>query len=142
MGKMSEFFGKLKKVKHIEIIAGAAAIVLVLVVYFACASCTNKEKAANTSADIIDADYCTAMQIRLEKIISEIDGVGSASVVINWDRSVPTTVMGGGTENPKATGVLVVCDGGKSTKVQLDIIYAVSTLLDLSIDKVSVYPKS
>ena len=49
---------------------------------------------------------------------------------------------GSQSENPKAVGVLVVCDGGGNTKVKLDVIYAVSTLLDLSIEKIMVYPKS
>ncbi len=60
--------------------------------------------------------------------------------MINWDRSVSVT-FGGSNENPKATGVIVVCQGGNSTKVKLDVIYAVSTLLDLSIEKIIVYPK-
>ena len=143
MGKISDFFARLKKVKHIELIVGAIVIVIVLAVYFSLASCSSdggtKNATANSDAD--NLDYCTAMRVRLEKIVSEIDGVGDASVIINWDRSVSTS-LSGGTENPKATGVIVVCKGGNSTKVKLDVIYAVSTLLDLSIEKIMVYPKS
>lgn len=141
MGKASDFFKKLKKVKHIEIVACGLLLVVVLSVYFLTVSCSGG-KAEKTSADITNADYCTSMQARLEQIVSEISGVGSASVVINWDKSVSSSFMNNATENPKATGVLVVCDGGNSTKVKLDVIYAVSTLLDLSIEKIIVYPKS
>lgn len=142
MGKLSNFFTKLKSIKHIELIAGAAVIVLVLVVYFSFASCSSKSGSVDANADVSDLDYCTAMRVRLEKVVSEIDGVGDASVIINWDRSVSTSLAASGTENPKATGVIVVCKGGNSTKVKLDVIYAVSTLLDLSIEKIMVYPKS
>ena len=142
MGKISDFFNKLKKVNHIEIIACGVILAVVLVIYFSCVSCSNTEKTQKTSVDLSGADYCTSMQVQLEKIVSEISGVGDASVVINWDRSVKTSILGTDSENPKATGALVVCDGGDQTKVKLDVIYAVSTLLDLERDKIIVYKKS
>ncbi|MDE7463711.1 MAG: hypothetical protein K2M48_01665 [Clostridiales bacterium] len=142
MGKASDFLTKLKKIKHIGLIAGAVVIVIVLVSYFSLASCSSDSASLGTSADLGDLDYCTAMQVRLERIVSEIDGVGDASVIINWDKSVSTSLTSSGSENPRATGVIVVCKGGNSTKVKLDVIYAVSTLLDLSIEKIMVYPKS
>ena len=138
MGKIKDFLEKLKKVGHIELIACGVLIVVVLAIYFSCTSCSAATDGKPT--DLSDAYYCETMQYRLEKIISEISGVGDASVVINWDRSVSVT-FGGSNENPKATGVIVVCQGGNSTKVKLDVIYAVSTLLDLSIEKIIVYPK-
>ena len=140
MGKIGDIIGRLKKIKHIEIIAIAAVAAVVLAVYFICVSCSSKDQ-TNVSAVPDDADYCTSMQIQLENIVSKISGVGDASVVINWDKSVSTS-FSGGTENPKATGVIVVCDGGNSTKVKLDVTYAVSTLLDLPLEKIIVYPKS
>ncbi len=140
MGKAADIIGRLKKVKHIEVIAVAAILVVVLTVYFACVSCNSA--ATGEEVDLGDADYCTSMQYQLEKIVSEISGVGDASVVINWDKSVAASYMGTPTENPKATGVIVVCKGGNNTKVKLDVIYAVSTLLDLSTEKIIVYPKS
>lgn len=141
MGKISEFIKRVKKTEHAELFACAALIAIVLVVYFSCVSCSGKSD-EKTSADIGDKDYCTAMQIRLTNIVSEISGVGDASVVINWDKSVSTSLISTESENPKATGVIVVCDGGDQTKVKLDVIYAVSTLLDLSRDKIIVYKKS
>ena len=82
------------------------------------------------------------MRARLEKVVSEISGVGNASIVINWDRSVVPTFGSGTAENPQATGAIIVCDGGNDPKVKVDVIFAVSTLLNLSIDKIMVYPKS
>lgn len=140
MGKIAEFFGRLRDKKYIKVIAFTAVIALVLGVYFLCASCTNESKpeVKETSA----SDYCSNMQAQIERIVSEISGVGSASVVINWDKSVPSSMFGSGsTENPQATGAIVVCEGGNNTKVKLDVMYAVSTLLNLSIEKIMVYPK-
>lgn len=140
MGKLDGILSGLKKVKHIEIIAGGVLLVAVLVIYFCCVSCSSGS--AEKSVDLGSADYCTSMQIQLENIVSKISGVGEASVVINWDKSAPVSFTSSQAENPQATGAVVVCDGGNSTKVKLDVIYAVSTLLNLSIDKIIVYPKS
>ena len=143
MGKTSDFLKKLKNLKHKEIVAGVIVIAVVLIVYFSFASCSSSDTSnASASVDTSNLDYCSAMRVRLEKVVSEIKGVGDASVIINWDKSVSASVTGGGAENPKATGVVVVCKGGDSTKVKLDVMYAVSTLLDLSIEKIMVYPKS
>ncbi len=141
MGKISDIVARIKNIKHKEIIAGAVLMVAVLTAYFCFASCSSSDKTDSGVTNIKGGDYCATMQLQLEKIVSEISGVGDASVVINWDRSVTTSFTGGAAENPKATGVLVVCDGGNDTKVKLDVIYAVSTLLDLSIEKIIVYPK-
>lgn len=145
MGKISGFLEKLKSIKHLQIIACFAVLAVVLIIYFSCASCSDggSESTFGTDTDLSSSDYCTRMQAQVEKIVSKISGVGSAAVVINWDKSYSQTNFGGGaTENPKAVGALIVCDGGNSTKVKLDVIYAVSTLLDLSIEKIMVYPKS
>lgn len=141
MGKISDIVAKLKNFKHLRIIACAIVLITVLSVYFACASCSNKTTTTFIEADTTSSDYCTSMRAQVEKIVSQISGVGSASVVINWDRSVQAS-FSGATENPKPVGALIVCDGGNNTKVKLDVIYAVSTLLDLSIEKIMVYPKS
>lgn len=144
MDKISGWIEKLKNFKHLRIIACAAVLVTILTVYFVCASCSDKAVGTiTTSVTVESGDYCTSMRAQVEKIVSEISGVGAASVVINWDRSTTQSAFGNAaTENPKALGALIVCDGGGSTKVKLDVIYAVSTLLDLSIEKIIVYPKS
>lgn len=140
MGKFAELGEKLKSIKHIRIILAVAAFAVVIAVYFGCLSCSTVK--TDTESDLTSADYTTAMQVRLERIISQIAGVGNASVIINWDKSITTSYGSSLTENPRATGVIVVCDGGADTKVKIDVIFAVSTLLDLSIEKIVVYPKS
>ncbi|MCH5155550.1 MAG: hypothetical protein J1F69_03000 [Clostridiales bacterium] len=142
MGKISGWLEKLKNFKHVQIIACVVVLITVLSVYLSCASCSDKSATTFVETDTASTDYCTSMRIQVEKIVSQISGVGSASVVINWDRSGAQSTFGGVTENPKAIGALIVCDGGNNTKVKLDVIYAVSTLLDLSIDRIMVYPKS
>ncbi len=145
MGKLTGIISKLKNIPHIQIIACGIVLAVVLTVYFSCVSCSGENKSVTDSyvSDTVSSDYCSSMRSQVEKIVSEISGVGNASVVINWDRSVTVGGIGSGsTENPQAVSALIVCDGGNSTKVKLDVIYAVSTLLNLSIEKIMVYPKS
>ena len=142
MDKLSGFIAKLKNIKHVQIIACCAVLTVVLIIYFSCVSCSGSSEQTSATVDLTNTDYCTAMQIQVEKAISQISGVGSAAVVINWDRSVTSSFGSGSSENPQAVGALIVCDGGGSTKVKLDVIYAVSTLLNLSIENIIVYPKS
>lgn len=143
MVKLSGIISKLKNIKHAEIVACCAILAVVCVVYFSCVSCSDgKTGLTSVDADVSGSDYCSVMQARVQNAISKIAGVGDATVVINWDKSVSASYLGTSSDNPHATGALIVCDGGKSTKVQLDVIYAVSTLLDLSIEKIIVYPKN
>ncbi len=143
MDKLSGFIAKLKNIKNVEIMIGGAALAVILLIYFTFVSCSGGgDKPTSGDIDLGNADYCTSMQAQVENIVSKISGVGSADVVINWDKSVSSGFGGNSGENPRAVGALIVCDGGDSTKVKLDVIYAVSTLLDLSIEKIIVYPKS
>ena len=41
---------------------------------------------------------------------------------------------------PEISGVVIVAEGATSSKVKYDIQVAVSSLYDISIDKVNVYP--
>lgn len=141
MDKFSLLLEKLKSKKALAVSVAVGLTVTVLIVYFACF--TGGNSTASSGINEGEGDYCSVMRTQVESIVSKIDGVGNAAVVINWDKSPSKGYFGSGEEqNPKPVGALIVCDGGNSTKVKLDVIYAVSTLLDLSIDKIMVYPKS
>lgn len=143
MDKIKQWISRVKGSNRFWVILCGAVLFTVLAVYFCCVSCSDKSKSEYTSIDLgSNSDYCSVMRAQVEAIVSQISGVGSAAVVINWDKPSADTRFGSGTsENPKALGALIVCEGGGSTKVKLDVTYAVSTLLDLSIEKIMVYPK-
>ena len=44
------------------------------------------------------------------------------------------------TNNPSITGIVIVAEGAQSSKIKYDIQMAVSSLYDISLDKVNVYP--
>ncbi len=106
-----------------------------------------------------ESEYAKEVEKKLEEIISEIDGVGKISVMVTVEGTVKyeyqtdasksesrdefeTVIISNKTpliksiENPKISGVLVICDGGDSVKIREKVIYAVSTVLDIPTNKV------
>ena len=62
-----------------------------------------------------------------------------ATVVMQSDASTSEPFITK-TYKPQITGVLIVAEGAKSSKITYDIQKAVSSLYNLSLDKVNVYP--
>ena len=62
-----------------------------------------------------------------------------ATVVMQSDSSTSEPFINK-TYKPQITGVLIVAEGAKSSKITYDIQKAVSSLYNLSLDKVNVYP--
>lgn len=157
---MTKLIQRLKGLKHKEIIIAVVAIVVMLIIYFSSfgGSSVKKEDSVTTS------DYCLAKQQEIAAVISQMEGAGNASVVINWASSVEIIPAQNVTENgntlsssvvlasgepiilkeiyPRAIGALIVCEGGSDARVKVNIIMAVATLLDLQADKILVYGTS
>lgn len=167
---MNKIIAKIKNIKNIEIIIAVVAVLIMLVIYFAGFFGNNKNNKKDDLAEFFNnySNYCQKMQLEVQEFVSKIEGAGDASVVINWESSVelilaetknsspnsntssPTIINIGGNSQPivlkeiypKAIGVVVVCDGGNNTKVKVNIIMAVSTLLDIPSDKIIVLAKN
>ena len=98
--------------------------------------------------------------------LEAMKGVGKVKVVVNWESGVekiiayatsnsgnnvtttPTIIQSQGTSSPivlkevypKALGVIIICQGGNNIAVKLDVMNAVSVLLDIPQNKINVYP--
>ena len=57
MVKLSAIFAKLKGVKNIQLIAGCAAVILVLTVYFAFASCGGDTAATDRKSTRLNSSH-------------------------------------------------------------------------------------
>ncbi|MCH5164152.1 MAG: hypothetical protein J1F36_03970 [Clostridiales bacterium] len=158
---MNNVLSKLKDLKHKEIIIAVVAVIVMLIIYF---SSFGGSSTKTTAAAIDTDDYCTRIRQQIENAISRVDGVGKTEVVINWSSGVEivpaqnTTINGNSTTSqvvlssggpivlkeiyPRAIGVLIVCEGGSNAKIKIDIIMAISTLMDISTDKVLVFGMS
>ncbi len=112
------------------------------------------------------------MEERLENILSKIDGVGSVNVMITYDTSpekiavsndkISTkkedeniekeVVMKSNGSNkepfiskeikPLVRGVLIVAEGAENSSTRINLIRAVSSVLDVTVNKVEVLPKN
>lgn len=99
-------------------------------------------------------------QTRLASILEQIDGVGSASVLLSCSASEETeylsdadgTVLlsaGSGTQaavvrrtlRPVFQGAVVVCSGGGNAAVKLQVVEAVSKFTGLGAADISVFPR-
>ncbi|MDR2201801.1 MAG: hypothetical protein LBP26_03435 [Clostridiales bacterium] len=154
---------KIKGVKNIEIIVAVIAVVVMLAIYFAGkAGSAKKPQAAGAE---FSENYCAKIERELTAALSSLKGAGRVGVMINWESGVEsviayiTNTSGGSSAStpqiiqnngstrpivlkeiyPKALGVIIICEGGDNVATKLDIISAVSTLLDITPDKISVY---
>ncbi len=155
MRYMNKLIAKIKAFKHKEIALAVIAVLVMLLIYFSTFA-PKKESDATSSAE----NYCSAMCKSIEAAVERM-GAGNAEVVIAWSSSVEIVVEKNLTTNgsssseqvaqsggspivlkeiyPRAIGVMIVCKGGNNAKVRIDIIMAVSTLLDISAEKVLVF---
>ena len=85
---------------------------------------TNQGVANNTT---YSNSYVQEIEYKLEKLISSIDGAGKVDVMIMCEGEDEINQ----TQYPKVVSAVVVSSGADSTKVKLDIIRAVETLLGL-----------
>ena len=104
----SKLFQKLKSIKHIEIIIAVIFAVIVLLIYL---SSVNPVKKTQSSAS-------TNLEMRLESILSDIEGAGNVSVLIN------------NTDN-QIDGVIIVASGADNVFVKMNILKAVETVLKI-----------
>lgn len=105
-----------------------------------------------------------ALERKLEAALSEINGVGTATVVLtlkssgeevlaqdvsqgnSTERETVIVSIGSGMEQavsiktiyPEFQGALVICDGAGSAGVKLEVLQAVSAITGLSSDKISI----
>ncbi len=135
--KIKRMWEKLKSVRHIEIIIAVIAVAIMLFVYFgSSASCSAvSETGINGAAD--EYDYCTKVTGELESKLSEIEGVGDATVLVNWESGVTDDDTG----FPKAEGVIIICDGGNDISVKLKLISSVAAYFGIDEDSINVLAK-
>lgn len=107
-----KIFQKLKSIKHIEIIVAIAFAVIVLLIY----SSSTETRTSSTQTDL---------ETRLECVLSDIDGAGNVSVLIN-------------SNNDQIDGVIVVCSGADDIGVKLNILRAVETVLKIPTSQIEI----
>lgn len=146
--KKKKFFEKLKSIKHIEIIIAVAAVAIMLLLYFS-TKAVESNKDNNTQGTY--SNYCEKIEQELTLTLSAMKGVGKTKLIINWESGVASSSNSSQTPNssktdskkevyPSVVGVIIICQGGEDVKIKIQIINAVSVLLNVSPNKINVYP--
>ena len=156
--KKMKFIDKIKSNKKIQyIVIAVLSILVIFIVFFNGKSKTTEEVSA-------EVNYVSNLETKLEKTLSQVDGAGKVSVVINVESGMETVLAtktvttenssGKHTEttpilvngktvvikelNPEITGVLIVCEGAKSIAVLNKLQQATMSLLDININKIEI----
>lgn len=147
--------------RQITYIAIAVLAIILLVAMQSFESGSPSSANSESSVPFVDQSYEKVLTAKLEKIVSQIDGVGKVSVMLtikgsssyvyvedvekaDLETKSKTVIIGNKEalikriDNPTVEGVLVVCTGGGNASVKEKVIYAVSTVLNISSNKVYV----
>lgn len=160
------FIKKLKSVKHIEIIILVIFFLILLLICFGGGVISTSSASVtetNTSTyNWTTQEYVESIESKLKKMLQNMKDVGNVEVMVSVSGNVQvvyltnqtTSMSGQTTENivlvdskpvvvseklPEINGVIVISSGAKNTKVKLDIISAVQTLIDIESSKIQVF---
>lgn len=153
--------------KHIKIIVAIGLVGIILIFASNLFDADEKKKEINDTS-ISYEEYTTQLEKRLKDLISSIDGVGECQVMItleNTTESVYATDVEIKNDDetinqkdeyviydsekgetpmlikeylPKVQGVTIVCSGGENKAVREKIIQSVTSLFNISTNRVSV----
>lgn len=91
-----------------------------------------------------DETLATMEEIRLERILSQMKGVGDTNVMITWQDEKETDTLfinENSNTSRKVEGVIVACEGAGDVIVKSNIINAVATVFDIPASNVVVFEK-
>lgn len=164
----------LERNKKLKIATYATIVVLALVIFLTSGIMgsggkTDKPAESNAQNNELAVFDETALEQKLEQILSHMEGVGNVFVMVTLDKkterivateeeqssneggmssgSRPATVSGSGGENPiiltevypQIRGVIVIAEGASNIYVKMNLITAVSTVLGIGQDRVQVF---
>ena len=124
------------------LLAAGAAIILLLALSGLFGTSSRKQDTASVGVSDL-AEYERGLEKRLTEILSQIGGVGEASVMVTLDTSEQTEYgknadMLLSVTAPRVRGVIVVCDGGNSVSVKQKVVEAVTGVFGISSLRISV----
>lgn len=120
----SDFVERLKSVKYLKIIV---LLVLVALLVMGIDAYVNKNKKTD------NYECMSETEIRLSKMLSEIDGIDDCEVYLNYGDS--DSFFGGG---KKIEGVLVVCHGTNTVSNKLQMLSAIQKALNVNKDLIEI----
>lgn len=125
--KNNKFFSKISGIKNIEIIIAITVCVLAIAIYFLCGLGKSAESKAYS-------------QSSLEKVLSEIKGVGQTRVYITYSDSKGYSSYNDDGRMPKEIiGIIVVSEGAGDPECEVRILRAIQTATGVTVDKIRIF---
>ena len=148
---LSKFTAKLRDDKKLEILVYSALILAAVVIFLSTGgiSCESTGKASAGEAQASGTRSATELETRLETVLSSIEGAGRVSVLIAYSDPAhgydgAFSASAGQKESARSasgvSGAIVVAEGASDIGVRLRLENAVTALLGLEPDRVSVFP--
>lgn len=117
MTKAAEFFNRYKKIIIIAVLL--TALIISAVVLFG----NNNDKSLTIGSETVER---TETESKLMRILSEIEGVGKAEVMISESEN-------------GVDGVVIVCEGADSLITRSNVINAVKVALNIEKSNIAIY---
>lgn len=134
--KFKNFAKKCKNIKGFEIICALVIAVIAIGIYFSVnAVNTRQEDSPTVSAG--DGKIVTS----IKNLLSQIDGVGECDVLVTYKPTDGENTVDGMDATDNVQGVVVVAQGGQDVLVQIKIINALCTLLNIQADDIQIFEK-
>ena len=133
---VNQFKGKLGKKSQL-VLAGILAIVMLIIFFKGVSSTASSKETENRENEtkIQSGDYVEVLEMRLENILSSIDGVGKVKTFVMTETSV-RTIFAGNEEVKSST------DGTSSTESQTtEIIFSKDGSSSTPVSSVEIYPE-
>lgn len=133
--KVSDTFKEFSK-KDVAICA------VVIIAMFAVGVYINKNKDTYAYKNTPDApspstDVSTELEVRLENILSKINGVGKVDVMITYDAEPVSAESNAATSKP--LGAIVIAEGADNLEVRIKIQQSVQTVLGIEARQVKIF---
>ena len=166
--RLSSFWDKLKKIKHIEIYIALIFAAIVMICYFASFKGGGK-KDTDTSTNIqtfsTSSEYVGYLENKLENVLGQVKGAGNVDIIITLENGfeyvyateeeVRTSSNGGTVTSstvvlvdgkpvlekeifPSIQGVVVVSQGASDVSVRLNLLSAIQTVVSVDNSKITI----
>lgn len=108
------------------------------VILLAFGSSFNSKAPQKTAEEVFPQDK----EQRLERVLSHIDGVGEAEVMISFEKEEDDLLFSQKSgEGSGVKGVVIVADGGETAKIREKIIRATKAALGVETHKIEVFER-
>lgn len=143
-----KWIDKLRNIKHIEIYITIIFAIVLLLIFFS----TTGNKQANTNNKISNTktsqttitNYVEDMEIKLEQILSQVQGASNVKVMLTLDMSdaiIKDNVIQ--TQNfPDIKGIVIVANGVDNTMVRMNMLKAVQAVIDINSGRIEILSRN